>query len=159
MGVRVKMSPVPRGEKLEQGWEQDRVMLWATATLASLQLFPLDFLSGGHAGICPWTSRTCLCKHFENPEMVLQTVIHSRWHNYSSVLQLAARVYPTVLFGSTLICKYCIWQLVITLAPKCSFPLPQKPSNATSACLILLQTGLLSGIWIWGTCSHVYLLQ
>lgn len=81
---------------------------------AWLQLFPMDFLSGGHAGGCAWTSTASLCKHLENLELVFQTVMLFGWYDYLSVLQLAARVYPAVLFGSTLIYKDCIWQLVMT---------------------------------------------
>lgn len=114
MGVRVKMSPVPRGEKLEPGWGQERAVLWAPTTPVWLQFFPLDFLSGGRAGSCAWTSRACLCKNFENLELVLQTVRLFGWCDYLSVLQLTAKEHPTVLFGSTLICKDCVWQLVIT---------------------------------------------
>lgn len=161
LSVRVKMTPVTRGEKFEPGWKQQRVMLWALTIPAWLQIFPLDFLSGGPAGSCAWTWRAFLCKHFENLELVLQAVMLFGWYDYLSVLQLAARLYPMVLFGSTLICKDRMWQLLInfTLAPKFSFWLPQKPSNATSSYLLLLQIALLSDTWSWGRCSHEYLRQ
>lgn len=72
-----------------------------------LQLFTLDFPSGGHEETCSRTAGASLCKHFENLELLLQPVMLSDL----SVLQLADRLYPTLT-----------WPLVITSLWPENFP-------------------------------------